>query len=68
MTSDPGRVVADTRNAIIASLEMAVLVEAIRLPPALEMHDRLIAATASIFSATFISRDRQLTSLVDTVC
>ena len=54
-------------NAVIVPLDLTVLVEALRLPPTLEMHDRIIAATAKIFSATFISRDRQLSALVDTV-
>jgi PIN domain nuclease of toxin-antitoxin system len=37
------------------------------LPKELEIHDRMIAATARVYGAKLISRDRQLGSLVETV-
>lgn len=42
--------------------------QAMRLqPPELELHDRIIAATARLYGATVISRDRQLGGIVETV-
>jgi predicted nucleic acid-binding protein len=54
-------------NATVAVLDLPALLEAQRLPQFLEMHDRIIAATARVYGATLISRDRQLQAVVETV-
>ena len=54
-------------NAVIAALDMPIIREARQLSSALEMHDRLIVATARVYDAIIITRDQQLRSLARTV-
>ena len=54
-------------GANVVSLDMTILQAVQTLPPSIEMHDRIIAATAQVYGATLISRDRQLGSVVETV-
>ena len=59
--------ISDMPTAVVAALDLPVIRETRRLSPSLEMHDRIIAATARLYGARLISRDRQLGSLVETV-
>jgi predicted nucleic acid-binding protein len=51
----------------VAALDMRVIQETRQLSSSLELHDRIIAATARAYEARLISRDRMLSSLVETV-
>ena len=54
-------------RANVVSLDMTILQAVLALPPSIEMHDRIIAATAQVYGATLISKDRQLGTVVETV-
>jgi predicted nucleic acid-binding protein len=54
-------------NAVIVNLDMAVLRLARELPSDLELHDRLIAATARLYGAQLVTRDRQFRGVIETV-
>jgi PIN domain nuclease of toxin-antitoxin system len=41
--------------------------EVLKLPASLEMHDRIIIATARVYTATLISRDRAIAGVAETV-
>lgn len=54
-------------NLVIAPFNFETFQEMARLSPELELHDRIIAATARVYGATLITRDATLTTLVETV-
>ena len=47
-------------NYEIVPLDIDVLMEADKIKPMLEMHDRLIVATAIIYDAEIITKDKQI--------
>jgi len=47
----------------IVDFDLAVLREMQRLPQELELHDRALAATALLYDAALLSRDRELRKL-----
>jgi predicted nucleic acid-binding protein len=59
--------IAAMRNALIVSLDMPIIEATRSLSPELEMHDRIIAATAKAHDASLLSRDRKLGDFVETV-
>jgi predicted nucleic acid-binding protein len=61
------RWVAGIPSLDVAPFDFDVFTEMRRQPIELSLHDRIIAATARVYGATLISRDRQLGSVVETV-
>jgi predicted nucleic acid-binding protein len=55
------------RTTLIVALDSAILDEVLRLPSSIEMHDRIIAATARVYGAKLVSRDRVFGGVVETV-
>ena len=49
----------------VAAFDMDVFQEMLSLPKELELHDRAIAATARLFGARVLTRDRALTQVVE---
>lgn len=49
-----------TRSFMVYPLDLQVITETLFISPALEMHDRIIIATARIFDARIISKDREI--------
>ena len=47
-------------NYEIVPLDIDVLMEAEKIKPMLEMHDRLIVATAMLYDAEIITKDKQI--------
>jgi len=47
----------------IVDFDLAVLLEMRNLPQALELHDRALAATALVYDAALITKDRELQKL-----
>jgi predicted nucleic acid-binding protein len=52
---------------IVLPMDITVLEEMVRIGPGLEMHDRIIAATARVFDATVLTRDPMLAGVVETL-
>ena len=48
------------RNYLVYPLDLRVISQTLTINPELEMHDRIIIATAQIFSAPLISKDSQI--------
>lgn len=48
------------RKYLVYPLDLRVIAQTLAVSPALEMHDRVIVATAQIFSAPLISKDREI--------
>jgi predicted nucleic acid-binding protein len=51
----------------VVPLDVHTFREMLKLPSALELHDRVIAATARLYGAKVVTRDAELTSAVDTI-
>jgi len=54
-------------SLIIADFDLSALVEMQELTANLELHDRMIAATALLYGASVITRDRMISRFVDTM-
>jgi predicted nucleic acid-binding protein len=52
---------------VVLPMDMAVLEEMVRIGPGLEMHDRIIAATARVFEAAVLTRDPAFDGIVETL-
>jgi len=52
---------------LVVSLSMPILEAMARIEPRMEMHDRIIAATARVFGATVITKDRAFEGVVPTL-
>ena len=48
------------RNYLVYPLDLRVITQALFIPPRLEIHDRIIIATAQIFNAKLISKDSKI--------
>ncbi|MBI3599851.1 MAG: PIN domain-containing protein [Nitrospinae bacterium] len=48
------------RKYLVYPLDLNVIAQVISISPELEMHDRIIIATAKIFNASLISKDSQI--------
>jgi len=46
---------------LIYPVDLALVKDCVLLPKSLEMHDRLIVATAKIFKAPLITKDKEIT-------
>jgi predicted nucleic acid-binding protein len=71
---NPGITTAETLERItripqglIANFDMPVFELLLTLPSDLEMHDRIIAATAKLYNAALVTRDRKLIGVVPTL-
>jgi predicted nucleic acid-binding protein len=60
------RMIAGKGFAIVP-FDLMVFEEMIRLPRELEIHDRIIAATSKIYGAKVITRDEELSKVVEAV-
>ncbi|MDP9236265.1 MAG: PIN domain-containing protein [Chloroflexota bacterium] len=54
-------------SLIVADFDLSALVQMQDLAANIELHDRMIAATALLYGATVITRDRMLSRFVDTM-
>ena len=54
-------------TVVIAPFDMEVFREFRTLPSHIEMHDRMIAATAKLFGAGLISRDRVIAGYMEAI-
>jgi PIN domain nuclease of toxin-antitoxin system len=48
------------RRYLVYPLDIEMITQALFLPPTLEMHDRIIIATARIFDCSLISKDKEI--------
>jgi len=48
------------RGYLVYPLDLEVISQSLFLPPTLEMHDRIIIATAQLFNAFLISKDKEI--------
>lgn len=54
-------------SLVVADFDLSALVEMQELDADLELHDRMIAATAVLYGASVITRDRKISRFVDTM-
>ena len=54
-------------SLVVADFDLSALVEMQGLAAGLELHDRIIAATARLYSAAVITRDPMITRVVETM-
>lgn len=47
-------------NFVISEIDLSIILETIKLKQLKDMHDRIIVATAMIFNAPIVSKDREI--------
>ena len=57
----------ELETVLIVPFDLDVFRQFMRLPATLDIHDRVIAATARHFGADLITRDTALTAIMETV-
>jgi PIN domain nuclease of toxin-antitoxin system len=48
------------RGYLVYPLDLEVITQSLFIPPSVEMHDRIIIATAKLFDANLISKDKEI--------